>query len=287
MADIQFIGDQGGQPPEEVDSEGNSTQGGVTAVADGNEDAYPAPILPISKETEARLKAHISEWLTSLQQSHTDKVKEWADQEAGYRAISDGPKNTPFVGACGDVVPVIAMAVDPVHARLDTGIFKAKPVFKLTGLKKSILPVHRRARTVDRVLPEAPAALPAVCSPRILEMTKHGTMIYKTVYERETLQDQGLRSQVEGRRQGRHHLRRTEDLRDQHSGPALPPDTSISTTVPSWRSVRTTYGNLKIAEASNKLKNVEKLADQEVSTSGCPERERKSAQIMKTRHADE
>src|SRR5688500_4947234 len=97
---------------------------------------YPDPVITLSKKQEERLVAWLGQWLTDLKSSHSAKVTEWAEQERAYRARSEGPQSLPYIGACGDVVPVIAMAVDPIHARLDTGIFKGDPVIKFKALKK-------------------------------------------------------------------------------------------------------------------------------------------------------
>src|SRR5688572_2390967 len=84
--------------------------------------AYPAALIPISEDTRTNLQNWISEWLVTLKGVHAAKVVEWAIEERNYKADSLGPLSEPFIGACGDVVPVTAMAVDPIHARLDTGI---------------------------------------------------------------------------------------------------------------------------------------------------------------------
>src|SRR5674476_82825 len=182
MADIQFIGDQGQMDaPEEA-----TIEGVVPTEAASEESPYPDAVFEMSEDDEKRLKAFIQEWMSALRSAQSQKVEEWADQEAAYRAISLGPQNHPFVGACGDVVPVIAMAVDPIHARLDTGIFKAKPVFKVTGLKKSILEYVDPLEQWIEYYQKHRLRFRGIASPRILEMTKHGTMIYKTVYEHET-----------------------------------------------------------------------------------------------------
>jgi hypothetical protein len=264
MADIQFIGAQGPRFPESA----TMTDGyGATATTDDNESPFPAPILEISDEKKDKLLKWIEEWFFSLSSSQTNKVTEWADQEAAYRAVSLGPQSTPYVGACGDVVPVIAMAVDPIHARLDTGIFKAKPVFKLTGLKKPILKYIDALEQWIEYYQKHRLKLRAVMSPRLLEMTKHGTMIYKTIYERETYKIKTYNKKWEVE----------EKEVTTFSGPKIfgisiqdllfPPSYQHINDCPIvFERIRTTYGQLKIAEASGKIKNVDKIRNQEVST---------------------
>jgi len=264
MADIQFIGDSGPNLPEEVNADEFGTQGGVAAISEDNDNPFPDPILEVGEKKMDRVKNHIREWLLSLKSSQQQKLTEWADQEAGYRAISLGPQNTPYVGACGDVVPVIAMGVDPIHARLDTGIFKAKPVFRLTGLKKSILDYIDSLEQWIDYYQKHRLQLRSVASPRILEMTKHGTMIYKTVYERET-----YKVKTYDRR-----WKVIEKEITTFSGPKVygisiqdllfPPGYQHINDCPFVAErIKTSFGNLKIAEASGKLKNVDKLYGQE------------------------
>lgn len=273
MADIQFIGDQGQlEEPDEVVIDGENEP----REEDEEQSPFPDPIFEMDEEDEKRLINFIEENLASLKASQQNKVEEWADQEAAYRAMSLGPQNQPFVGACGDVVPVIAMAVDPIHARLDTGIFKAKPVFKLTGLKKSVLPYIDALEQWIEFYQKHRLKFRSVASPRLLEMTKHGTMIYKTVYERETYTIKT-------------YNRKWEVIDKEVTAFSGPKVYGISIQdllfAPGYQHLndcpfvaermRPSFGQLKIAEASKKLKNVDKIKDQEVTTSDSLRDERK------------
>lgn len=264
MADIQFIGDQGLMPDEEESVD-------IASISDDetNRDDFPYPdaVFPMEEEDEKRLKGFLQDWLVALKGQQQNKVDEWSAQEAAYRAVSLGPQNLPYVGACGDVVPVIAMAVDPIHARLDTGIFKAKPVFKLTGLKKSVLKYTDALEQWIEYYQKHRLKFRSICSPRLLEMTKHGTMIYKTIYERET-----------------YSLKTYDDkwkVIDKEittfSGPKVygisiqdllfPPGYQHINDCPFVAErIRTSFGQLKIAEASKKLKNVDEVKGSETST---------------------
>lgn len=263
MSDIQFIGDQGQQDsqPNEVDI---LTGEQVGVVEPQMENPFPDAIIEMTDDQEKALKEFVNEWYQALKSSQDQKVAEWADQERMYRARSAGPLNTPFVGACGDVVPVIAMAVDPIHARLDTGIFKAKPVFKLTGLKKSMLQYIDPLEQWIEYYQKHRLKFRQVCSPRILEMTKHGTMIYKTVYERETYKTKGY---------GKDWKVVDKEITT-FSGPKVygisiqdlmfPPGYQYLNDCPVvFERINTTYGNLRIAEASGKIKNCEKVENTE------------------------
>lgn len=262
MPDIQFIGDQkvvGGAEEVTIDQ----SAGAPPSPEILSDKRFPDPVIDLSDEQEKRLKEWVGNWLTALKSAHNDKVTEWAAQEAAYRAISLGPQNTPFVGACGDVVPVIAMAVDPIHARLDTGIFKAKPVFKLTGLKKSVLKYMNAVEQWIEYYQKNRLKLRSVASPRILECTKHGTMIYKTVYEHETYKLKGydkkwkvIDKEVVAFSGPKVYGISIQDL-------LFPPGYQHLNDVPFLAErIRTTRGLLKIAEASGKLKDVDRVKDE-------------------------
>lgn len=260
MPDIQFIGDQGVMDaPEEASIEdGTVPQEEVSE----QESPFPEAVFEMSEDNEKRLKAFIEEWMAALRSAQQNKVEEWADQEAAYRAVSLGPQNHPFVGACGDVVPVIAMAVDPIHARLDTGIFKAKPIFKLTGLKKSILPYIDALEQWIEYYQKHRVRFRGVCSPRLLEMTKHGTMIYKTIYERETytLKTYNKKWEVVDKEITSFSGPKTYGISIQDL--LFPPGYQHINDCPFVaEKIRTSFGQLKIAESSKKLKDVDKVKD--------------------------
>ncbi|CAB4187241.1 hypothetical protein UFOVP1152_1, partial [uncultured Caudovirales phage] len=99
-------------------------------------EAYPDAMIPMKEDDKQKLLIWLDKWLNVLYSSHQTKVNQWAQEEEDYRALSEQGKTIPFEGACGDKIPAIAMAVDPIQARLSTGIFKADPVFKFKGLKK-------------------------------------------------------------------------------------------------------------------------------------------------------
>ena len=149
-------------------------------------DPYPPAKIKISKENEEKLSTWLDTWLESLISAQQSKITQWVEEERDYRAKTKGPQQTPFVGACGDVVPAIAMAVDPIHARLDTGIFKADPVVVMKGIRKSILSYIPALEHLVEYYQKHRVQLRRVASPRILECTKHGTMMFKTVYDRDT-----------------------------------------------------------------------------------------------------
>lgn len=147
---------------------------------------YPKAIIEgLTEERRTAFGQWVSEWLLSLQSAHSVKQREWAIQEAQYRARPGPPKTEPFVGACSDIVPVAAMAIDPIHARLDTGIFKSDPVFRFKPLTKRTTKYVTSLETFVEFYQKHRLNLRQIASPRLLECTKHGTMVFKTVYDHE------------------------------------------------------------------------------------------------------
>lgn len=255
-----------------VDNSGKGTAG---AMAEGEmpteqgtpvQNPYPEAIISMSEEQEKKLRIYIEDWLSSLKSAHEVKMQEWVRQEINYRALPDAPSDIPFVGASRDTVPVTAMAVDPIHARLDTGIFKADPVFRFKGLKKSVLPRIPSIEAWVEFYQKHKLQLRRVSSPRLLEMTKHGTCVFKTVYDHEKYKIKTYDKDWK--------VVDREVVR--FAGPRVFGISLADFLFPPWyqhlqdcpfvaERQRLTYDQLKIAEASGKLKNCSKVKGQESS----------------------
>jgi len=163
--------------------EGGEATAPKPANASGPGKSYPKPILDLPEKDLERFKSWIDQKLEQLIAEQQPLLTEWANQEKAYRARSNGPLSFPFVGACGDVVPLIAMAVDPIFARLDVGIFKADRIVKLKALRKKMVDYVDPLETWFDFYFRHYAKLRDVFQPRLLDYTKHGTMVFKTVYD--------------------------------------------------------------------------------------------------------
>lgn len=148
---------------------------------------YPDPIIKIDQETKDKFLLWLDQWLQELIANQTKNQDRWAQWEKSYRGEPpDELTFEPFKGACRDVIPAIAMAVDPIHARLDTGIFKQDPVFTVKPLRKDFAKyVDALSRWINYYQRHR-LELRSVASPRTLEMTKLGTCVLKTIYDRES-----------------------------------------------------------------------------------------------------
>jgi hypothetical protein len=227
-------------------------------------DKYPPPIIDISDDDKERFLCWLDEWIETLVSDQASKQREFADLEEAYRA-KPGPKlDKPYIGASNETVPAIAMAVDPIHARLETGIFKQDPVIRLKPLKKSFAKYAKALEEFIEYYQKHKLKLRRVSSPRLLEACKLGTCVFKTVYDRQVARIKTYDKQWK--------VISKEEVR--FSGPRVfgvsigdflfPPLYQDVQDCPIVvERIRTTFSKLKVAEASKKLANVDRLQGQE------------------------
>lgn len=154
-------------------------------VAKPSEQQFPPPIMEeLDEECLVKCRRWLSERLEELIASHNVKMAEFATYENAYKALPGKKKQTPFVGACNEVIPVIAMAVDPVQSRLDIGIMKQQPVFSVQPLRKSLVEYRDCLEEWLEFNQRHRWKLRQVAAPRFYEFCKFGTMAFKTIYDR-------------------------------------------------------------------------------------------------------
>lgn len=222
---------------------------------------FPPPMIEVSEERLDKFKIWLDEWIRELQSSQAAQMTEWAKYEKAYRAQSEPTKDFPFKGASNDVVPVGAMAVDPIHARLDTGIFKQDPVFSVKALKKSMLPYMPALESWINFYQNHFLHLRTVAQPRILEFCKLGTMVFKTVYDcdESDILTYDRNNKVVSRREKRYSGPRVFGV---SLGDFLFPSNyqHLQDCPIVAERQRTTLDKLRVAEASGKLTNVDKIS---------------------------
>lgn len=226
---------------------------------------FPDSFIEMSQEEEDKLSAWLDERIQELISAQQDNQSRWDAYETAYRAYPEPAKTTPFVGASTLVVPVIGMAVDPIYARLDTGIWKQDPPFTLKALRKSLQPYIASVQKFVNYWVINVAKLRSVASPRTLECVKLGTMVFKTVYDREqyTIKTYDPKNNYKV-------IDRTEV---RYSGPRVR-GISLGDILfpPGYQNIqdcpivverqRTSYWKLMIAQQSGRLRNCEKIKDQ-------------------------
>jgi len=226
----------------------------------------PPPIMALDPEVEAKFLIWVDQWLLDLENAQSDLQDAWADQEKAYRALPDVDiPFVPFQGASNETIPVGAMAVDPIFARLDTGVFKQDPVFSFKPLRKDLKDVMPAVERFVDFYQKHKLKFRQVAQPRILEFVKLGTMIFKVIYDREEYE-------VMRYAEGFTKVVRAQEVRFAgprvlgiHLGDALfPPFYETVQDCPIFlERQRTTYEKLKTMEAAGKLANVDKIKYQQ------------------------
>lgn len=148
--------------------------------------SFPKAMISIGDSVKSRLETWLGEQVEFMRTSFQEKIDKWAAEEEGYRALTDDPKNKPFVGASCEVIPAIAMAVDPIHARLDTSIFKNDRIMRLRAVDKDIQPLVDAAERFVEYYLRYYLKLRQVLNPRLLEEAKHGYLVLRVDYEDDT-----------------------------------------------------------------------------------------------------
>lgn len=241
---------------------------------------FPDPVIDLSEERREQFVQWLDENLRNLIDAQQRKQQIWADYEQAYRAYPEAYKTEPFEGASNLVVPVIAMSVDPIHARLDIGVWKQDPPITIKGLRKSVLEYVPSVQKFINYWAKNVAKLRQVSSPRSLECTKLGTMVFKTIYDREVYSIKTYDPQDNYKVITRDEVR--------YAGPRVlgvslgdflfPANYQFLQDCPMVAErIRTTYWQLKIAEASGKLKGVDALRNQELHDRTALEQARETA----------
>lgn len=228
--------------------------------------AFPPPIIEVSDEQMDKFKLWLDEQLHNLKAAHQPKQDEFARYEEAYRARpQQGRFQMPFAGACDDNIPVVAMAVDPVQALLDVEIMGQKPVFTVEPLRKSMADYKDCLEDWIQFNQLHRWKLRKLASASFFELAKLGTCIFKTLYDREeakfrtyTRTDKGYEvvDKTEVRFAGATVVRVPRD------NFYFPPGYSDVQKCPIlFERFNSTLSQLRIAESSGKIKNVDKIVD--------------------------
>ena len=144
---------------------------------------YPDPIIKLDEQKLTAFKQWLDDWVADLTAAQSQLQTKWAEYEKDFRAEPIPAKTFPFKGASNEIVSAIAMAVEPVFARVETSIFKQDPVFTIKALKKNVVPLVPAITAWIDFWQKHMLELRRVSAPRILEAAKLGTCVFKTVYD--------------------------------------------------------------------------------------------------------
>lgn len=222
---------------------------------------YPPPIIKdITEDQYNKFRIWVQQYVEDLISDQAQKQQDWADQEKAYRAESGPRLSTPYVGASNETIPAIAMSVDPIHARLETGIFKQDPVYTIKPLRKSFVKYRFALSDFFEYYQKHKLKLRQISSPRILEAAKLGTCVFKTVYDHQvgTIRTYDADWKVITKKETRF---KGPNVYGISLGDILFPPLyqHIQDCPIVIERIRTTYGKLKLAEASGKITNVDKI----------------------------
>ena len=233
----------------------------------GKRSEAPKPIMDeMTSEVMDKFLIWIDQWILDLENAQAPLMNDWAAQEKAYRALPDlDLPFAPFEGSSNETIPVGAMAVDPIFARLDIGTFKQEPVFSFKPLRKDITHVMPSVERFVDYYQKHKLKLRQVAQPRLLEFVKLGTMVFKVIYDREE-------AEILGYEEGFKKV--TKKIETRFAGPRVigihlgdflfPPfyETIQDCPIVIERQ-RTTYEKLKAMETAGKLANVDKIKYQQ------------------------
>lgn len=144
-------------------------------------------MLTLDEETETRLKQFLDHEIFKVNTERSELIRDWEQWQTDYWAKPlTTEKNFPFKKAANIVIPVTAIAVEAVHARLMNTLFSQEPFY-------SIRPKHEqwvdKAKPIERWLQEEwenPNSLDGYkfCSESLMELIKLGTGVGKSGYEK-------------------------------------------------------------------------------------------------------
>lgn len=140
---------------------------------------------------EEDVEKQLSEWLTREIDSaifeREDVVEDWKKWQMQYWAQPETPvKNFPFRRAANVVVPLTAIAVEAVHARLMNTIFAVEPFWSVRARTRNWLAAAKPAERwlQSEVENENSLNVYEFSNDSLMELVKLGTAVGKSGYER-------------------------------------------------------------------------------------------------------
>lgn len=232
----------------------------------GKRAEIPPPILDMDPELKDQFMLWIDQWILDLENAQSDLQDDWFWYEKAYRALPGSEAQfLPFEGASEDIVPVGQMVVNPIHARLDVGIFKQDPVFTFTPLRVDIKDSLPGVQRFVQFYQRHKLKLRSVAAQRLLELVKLGTMVFKVVYDRDESDVLRYTDDFQGTEMVKESRFVGPRLFGVHLGDFLFPPfyENIQDCPIVVERQRTTYEKLKLLEAAGKLADVDKVKYQQ------------------------
>ena len=145
-------------------------------------------MLELNEDVENRLKQFLDFEISEAWSERSLLVKDWTQWQKDYWAKpTQKVKNFPFRRAANIVIPVTAIAVEAVYARLLTTLFSVKPFYSLRPRIKAWVDVAPNVESWLQTEVEDPDSLDmdGFVRESLLEVIKLGTGVGKSGYEKD------------------------------------------------------------------------------------------------------
>lgn len=145
-------------------------------------------MLVLEEEVENRLKMWIDSELEGFFQERQPLLEDWKRWQALYWAEPEKKvRNFPFKKAANIVVPLAAIAVEAIHARLMNTLFSVEPFWSIRPRSKEWVSAAKPFEKYLQSEVESGETLDmyGFCNEALLELTKLGTCVGKSGYEKD------------------------------------------------------------------------------------------------------
>lgn len=145
-------------------------------------------MLNLDEDTEDRLLRFLDHEIEQARIEKDSLVEDWKNWQADYFATPNSEqKNFPFERAANIVIPMTAIAVEAVHARLMNTIFAVEPFWSIRPTAPEWVDAAPAVEDWLQTEVENPSALDVYdfAQDSLMELTKLGTAVGKSGYERD------------------------------------------------------------------------------------------------------
>ena len=148
---------------------------------------YPRMVV-LEEETRDRLKQWIDDEIEQFNSERQPLLSQWEDWQALYWAEPEEEvKNFPFEKAANIVVPLAAIAIEAIHARMMNTLFSVEPFWSIRPRSKEWVDAAKPMEKYLQSEAENGQTLNVYgfCNNSLLELIKLGTAVGKSGYKRE------------------------------------------------------------------------------------------------------
>lgn len=166
---------------------GDAPLTGVTPVSDDGRGGQWPRMVNLDDDTLFNLKMWIDTEIEDFNRERQPLLDDWKAWESLYWAApATEEKNFPFKRAANVVIPLAAIAVEAIHARFMNTLFSVEPFWSIRPRSKEWIAAAKPTEKYLQSEVENGETLRMFefCNESLLELTKLGTCVAKTGYER-------------------------------------------------------------------------------------------------------